>query len=646
METFARHASGDAISAFKAASLHVGDCRKVVAADYGGAPQLALEGTRFSVPFLEDRAGRVLAFASQAGLEEVRGYFDRRTNARTFVHANLLLILPGDLPNAYAGRYERALRSVVADDQRKVRSPVAVSRLSNMQLGGLALLGLVGLYLERTAATRDEYPPLVAACLVLLPLAGVVGWLGVGAKGPKFRTAEARAAVGVAFLIVATLPATALAIERCDRRGEGVVLRGCDLAGKNLAGDSLSSADLSDADLRGARMVNVNLEGATLTGALLERVDLSGARLGRARLAKVKLTEAKAAKASFAGADLTEANLASADLTEADLSGAGLRGASLEGAELAGANLSSSILSSATLRKARLRGTRLTDTDIKGTRFDAADLSRASLVRAKGERAVLSGAVLAGADLTGAQLVGSDLRAAQVSNASLADANLTAATMSGVTLKNVALDRAVFTDAQGLANPTLAGALGVDQARLSRAVNERSVVFDRRERVVEAVSPACRGSGIPGAAGFSPSPEFHAVVVLDGEGKASGPVEMLRSLVAQARWEPAGVRFAELVACVDNPSWVVVQRCPNYVHRTTGVRGTFTRQQLGRKVRVVAAATGQPVTERTFLGPTPRACAPTEFTSSFSGATEFTIQGEEVAFENDIKAWLAGFVRL
>ncbi len=68
------------------------------------------------------------------------------------------------------------------------------------------------------------------------------------------------------------------------------------------------------------------------------------------------------------------------------------------------------------------------------------------------------------------------------------------------------------------------------------------------------------------------------------------------------------------------------------------------REQRTQRVRLVSPATGQPVAERTFLGPHPRACARSEG-PVFLEQDEFTLQGDEVSFDNDIKTWLGGFVR-
>jgi len=109
----------DAVDAFEAAGLECEDRRAMTKDDYGVAPMVATEGTRFLIPSLcEDCGGRIMSFASQGDLDATKAYYDElgKTSAAffswTFASDNILVQINGDLPEPQARAYEQALRGL------------------------------------------------------------------------------------------------------------------------------------------------------------------------------------------------------------------------------------------------------------------------------------------------------------------------------------------------------------------------------------------------------------------------------------------------------------------------------------------------------------------------------------------------------
>lgn len=104
------------IQAFHAHDLEAERARPMEPEDYGNAPQVAVEGTRFFMPFLGgQQGGRVMSFASQQELEQVRSYYatlDTDPPPWLFVKDNILVQLHGDLTEVEAAEYEAALHSL------------------------------------------------------------------------------------------------------------------------------------------------------------------------------------------------------------------------------------------------------------------------------------------------------------------------------------------------------------------------------------------------------------------------------------------------------------------------------------------------------------------------------------------------------
>lgn len=510
-------------------------------------------------------------------------------------------------------------------------------------LGALVVAGVVGTAFGWHATGTEEYPPLVAAWILLTPLAVAAATFAVRRGPVGHRRLRRATGAAVAFVVVGGLAITTERVDPCDLRGPGVVLVGCNLAGRDLRGDNLANSDL-----RGA-----NLSKAKLGGAILTRAKLTEARLTRADLGKAILAEA-----NLEGAFLDGANLAGATLDHAVLTGA-----MLAGADLSDASLAKTRLGGASLDGARLVGASLQETDLSRANLAGTDLSQARGSRMNLAAAILTGATLAGTDLSGLRAVGADFShavlqgtelrkatldsatfaGARLENANLQEASLKDTIMTGVVMSNVSLDSAQLGGVVDLDNATLAAALRVEPAKVSRTLSLRSVQFEPPGRILADVGLACVGTAAVGTRAFTDSPEFHPNLVLNGAGKASdiGPLRQLRAFAGDQKWAPAGLRYAELVTCVDDEDSRQVQDCGPYRNRDTGDARNVVRVQLSRQIRVVSVATGQTVAERRFLGETPRACQSTE---SSPGTGPITIRGTAPSTD-EMQAWLTDLVK-
>lgn len=104
------------VDAFKIAGLEAENARPMTVDDYGMAPMLALEATRFIIPSLcADCGGRIMSFNKNEDLEVVKNYYDELAKSSAlffswvFVKDNILVQINGDLPEPIAKQYETAL---------------------------------------------------------------------------------------------------------------------------------------------------------------------------------------------------------------------------------------------------------------------------------------------------------------------------------------------------------------------------------------------------------------------------------------------------------------------------------------------------------------------------------------------------------
>lgn len=112
-----------AVDAFKAARLDVGNPRPMVKDDYGAAPMMASDAIIFELTSLGPdsqgmRHGRVMAFANAADLNTTKTYYVTLGKGSALLFswvydsANLLVQINGDLPEAQAVKYQAALAAL------------------------------------------------------------------------------------------------------------------------------------------------------------------------------------------------------------------------------------------------------------------------------------------------------------------------------------------------------------------------------------------------------------------------------------------------------------------------------------------------------------------------------------------------------
>ncbi len=116
---FAKWNSDQALGAFVNAGLEVGRMRWMTMDDFGMAPKLAMDGTRFFIPSLcAECGGRIFAFDNQAGMDATAEYYlslnqsDPASFSWIFMKDNIIVQLNGDTPETLARKYEAALYSM------------------------------------------------------------------------------------------------------------------------------------------------------------------------------------------------------------------------------------------------------------------------------------------------------------------------------------------------------------------------------------------------------------------------------------------------------------------------------------------------------------------------------------------------------
>ena len=399
----------------------------------------------------------------------------------------------------------------------------------------------------------------------------------------------------------------------------GANLTGADLAGADINGAALAGANLSNANLSNASLIRAGLSGADLTGSDLSGADLGGAVLTNANVSNVNLGHAKLTSVNLRGFDLSglnlsESQLINADLRDADLRDANLSGANLSGAKLTGADFTGADLSGANLAGVGLGGASLKNASLKRTNLRGQDLSGANLVSCDLTGADLSDANLAEADLGHANLSGANLSNVNLSDVRFGTADLTSANLTGATL-----DRAQAVDVVGLTDDMLNSAASLIRTEL-----------DSEEEIAAALKPACGAGGVERAAAYTPGPGLHPVVLLTSAGEplssVTWDVESTASLPAD--WLPTGMRFVELVACIEE-SRQAIETCAY-----TGP--SITRYQYYLVIKLMAARTGQTVATETLRGDPPRQC---QFSETYN-LTELGVAVTGVALVD----WLRPFV--
>lgn len=124
------------------------------------------------------------------------------------------------------------------------------------------------------------------------------------------------------------------------------------------------------------------------------------------------------------------------------------------------------------------------------------------------------------------------------------------------------------------------------------------------------------------------------MVILDDRGQYGTDTDRAVDL----GWEPMASRFAQLVACVGEQEQSQVESCP---YTGEGKFGTITRVQNHRDFRVVEAATGKTVLQKSFEGTLPKPCPAVHFFSNFQ--LNETFAGSSIGF-GKVQAEIAGLV--
>jgi uncharacterized protein YjbI with pentapeptide repeats len=263
-------------------------------------------------------------------------------------------------------------------------------------------------------------------------------------------------------------------------------------------------------------------------------------------------------------------------------------------------------------------------TSLENTKLDGADLRNVDLTRAVFSPTSLVGAALDGANLEDLELVSVPLRNASLRGVNLRAANLSSSDLSGASLDAATLDDATLIGVTGLTDDVLAQALGVPLESLGGALTERAIRLELRPDILAALAAACRGGGVPEAATY-PQGQFHPMVILTDTGQVGTETDRAFDM----GWEPMALRFAQLVACVEEQENTELEHCP-YTLQGGGGIASITRIRHSRGIRVVEAATGKVVLDRDFEGSDPDSCPLFHTFSSFD--QNVTFEGSSIAF--------------
>jgi hypothetical protein len=157
----------------------------------------------------------------------------------------------------------------------------------------------------------------------------------------------------------------------------------------------------------------------------------------------------------------------------------------------------------------------------------------------------------------------------------------------------------------------------------------------KTQKTFGPLTAACEGRPVPGARAYVPGPGVHRVV---GASLSGGTWSISNSRIPDAQ-RPEGVADTEVVACLGEETQTMLGTCEvyrtRYGIRVPGTTRTFSRSQRYLPVRLVAAATGQPITMGSVPGPVPTAC-----NSSYGNPTATTFQGGSVS-STQLGPWLS-----
>ena len=163
-------------------------------------------------------------------------------------------------------------------------------------------------------------------------------------------------------------------------------------------------------------------------------------------------------------------------------------------------------------------------------------------------------------------------------------------------LGGIGVERAVAAVTAAKAGDAwLAVALGVPQAKIAAETRRLGIQLEPLEAIESAATAASKGKPVTGAHKYVASAAFHPAVLFTATKLPGGTAD---------RWAPTALRFLEIVV-TQRVSWQKIEVCPYNGPDITRFRAVST-------VRVVSAATGKVVAQRTYRGANPRACRQTE----------------------------------
>jgi uncharacterized protein YjbI with pentapeptide repeats/ABC-type branched-subunit amino acid transport system substrate-binding protein len=393
------------------------------------------------------------------------------------------------------------------------------------------------------------------------------------------------------------------------------ILSGATLTNANLSGNDFNSANFEGATVSGVRLMDANLENAQCEGLDLHTASLSDTNMTGINLAGADLSGRDLSGIDFGRANLADASFQSSDLSGADLSEADLKGTNFKYSNLSDANFSGQDITKIEISGAYLQGVDFSSVDLSGMYLHGADLGRANLSHAKLANVVLQNADLEDANLSGTVLDGADLRYV----------NFRGANFQGASLQGALLTYSDFYSAMGLTGEMLDAAMGL--------VN--GTFFQPRDQVISALSGVCRGTGVPEAAPYEGVLGLQPAVLLSESGNSHEWSENIPS-----DWEPTGVRFAQLVVCVEPQQTYVISSTPYCLGTSYCSNPTYLQRHSYRvNVQIRRAREGTLLTSQTFYGSPPRAAKNTEAWSTVNSG----LWGSKVGYDS-IEAWLKAYI--
>lgn len=163
-------------------------------------------------------------------------------------------------------------------------------------------------------------------------------------------------------------------------------------------------------------------------------------------------------------------------------------------------------------------------------------------------------------------------------------------------LAGIGVERAVpALTAAKAGDAWLAVALGVTQAKIAAETRRLGIQLEPLKAIEAKAGAARNGKPVTGAHKYVASGAFHPAVLFTETSLPGGTAE---------RWAPTALRFLEIVV-TQRVTWQRIEVCHYYGPDITRFRAVST-------VRVISAATGKVVSQRTYRGAAPRACRHSE----------------------------------